>query len=134
MKKRVFLGFEGALPFLASEKILTEELSSSCPDLGQILMIMPGSFAIREFFRHLAQKVPDGLFVPEVMTQGSFLEKGRNLENAATEYESNILLARVLASCDHRKYPTLFTEEKAPSFSDAFYLSKMLFSFLKEYL
>ncbi|MBO5760978.1 MAG: PD-(D/E)XK nuclease family protein [Lentisphaeria bacterium] len=132
MKKRVFLGFEGALPFLASEKILTEELSSSCPDLGQILMIMPGSFAIREFFRHLAQKVPDGLFVPEVMSQGSFLEKGRNLENAATEYESNILLARVLASCDHRKYPTLFTEEKAPSFSDAFYLSKMLFSFLKE--
>ena len=131
MKKRVFLGFEGSLPFLAAEKILAEE-EFSTPDLGSVLMIMPGNFAVREFFRHLAQKVPQGLFVPEVMTQGSFLEKGRNLEKAATEFESNIVFARVLASCDHRKYPSLFTEERVPSFTECFHLSRMLFSFLKE--
>ncbi|MBR2364884.1 MAG: PD-(D/E)XK nuclease family protein [Lentisphaeria bacterium] len=132
MKKQVFLGFEGALPFLAAKKLLEEEKAVSGQDYSSTLLILPGSFAVREFYRHLAQNVPEGLFPPEVMTQGRFLEKDRDLTKAATEEESAIIRARVLASCDHRKYPALFTGDKRPSFSECFYLGRMLGNFLKE--
>ena len=132
MKKLVFLGFEGSLPGLAAKRLVEEADNHSRMDLGNILMILPGSFAVREVMRELAERVPDGLFPPSFMTQGKFLEEGRDLSNAATEYESNLIRARVLFSCDHRKYPTLFTGEKIPGFAECFYLSKMLGNFIRE--
>ncbi|MBO4303057.1 MAG: PD-(D/E)XK nuclease family protein, partial [Lentisphaeria bacterium] len=133
MKKLVFLGFEGPLPELAAKRLLEGAAGDTAgPDYSSALLILPGSFAVREFYRNLAESVPDGLFPPAVMTQGRFLEEGRNLEHAATEEESLIVRAQVLFSCDYRKYPSLFAEGKAPSFSDCFHLGKMLSGFLSE--
>lgn len=70
--------------------------------------------------------------MPEMMTQGKFLEKGRNLSKAVSEEESLLILARVLAECDRKKYPELFSQVNAPDFSQCFYLAKLLGSFLKE--
>ena len=132
MKKLVFLGFEDSLPGLAAKRLVDETGNNSRPDLGNILVILPGSFAVREVMRELAERVPGGMFPPTLMTQGKFLEEGRNLSNAATEYESNLIRARVLFSCDHSKYPSLFTGKKVPGITECFYLSKMLGNFIKE--
>ena len=132
MKKLVFLGFEDSLPGRAAKRLVDETENNSRPDLGNVLMILPGSFAVREVMRELAERVPCGMFPPSLMTQGKFLEEGRNLSNAATEYESNLIRARVLFSCDHSKYPSLFTGKNAPGITECFYLSRMLGNFIKE--
>ncbi|MBO5990730.1 MAG: hypothetical protein J6R00_03695, partial [Lentisphaeria bacterium] len=71
---RVFLGTQAPLPQLAAERLLSGQ--SRLPDLGNIIIAVPGSFAREKLEYHLAGIAGNGLLSPQLMTPGVLLHLG----------------------------------------------------------
>ncbi len=78
MAKRIFLGTGKNLPEQIAVRVLESCPASAVPvpDLGNILLALPGKLARQKVMRHLADKAANGLLLPQMLTPALLMRYG----------------------------------------------------------
>lgn len=104
---RVFLGTQAPLPQLAAERLLSGQ--SGLPDLGNIIIAVPGSFAREKLEYLLAGIAGNGLLSPQLMTPGVLLHLGTKKSNIPSALEDELIWNQVAnKAANSGKYKLLF--------------------------
>ena len=138
--ERYFLGCDLPLPGLCARKLAEEVLQKgekgAFPSFSGTVMVLPGSFAIREFRKELANHFPGGCLPPKLFTQGSFRNQyGGPVspeEKSATKEEALYLWTKVLTSSDPQKFPHILSGMEGSDFQGYLALARKIQEFRGE--
>lgn len=109
--KRVPLGTSKPLPDLAAERLLGGQ--NGFVDLGKIIMVIPGNYARTNLQAALAEKAPNGLLTPEMMTPGVLLHFGVAGANTPDAIEDELIWYKTaVRAAKSGDFPLLFPNIK----------------------
>ena len=93
---RVFLGTAEPFPQLVAKRILHG--ISGLPDLGNIIITVPGTFASAALQESLAANAQYGLLMPQIITPGILLHNQEKSFNLPGQLENELIWNRVATS------------------------------------
>lgn len=141
-KKLFFLGYDATLPQGCVKRLKKEwekRMAPPCqvPDFSRFLILLPGSFAIREFRKELTLNFPTGCLPPKLLTPGSF----RNLYGrfsqlppvkCASKEEALFLWVKTLEEAPREEFPHLLAGMEKASWKEYLSLAKKIQDFRGE--
>lgn len=111
MPKRLYFNDSDPICDQAARLLLESYGEGECPDLGRVLVCLPGKLARIMLIRALAEKSPRGLLSPEIMTAGALLHMGEHGVRRPNDFEEQLLWYETVVDASGKRageFHTLF--------------------------